>query len=204
MLKNISWSSGFFRLWVAYGLIVVIVTCVITYNEKPYMPSRNILYTKAYEFNSPDGKNHIIYHSGEGIGSLQKAASYLQSKLGTTVNPKYVTPVYGFRELDDDEEKDWFDGAVESGMVSTYKIEGNTLAFLKTTSENTKELKIFEYRKTYQAEYNSKLQNERIETLKIGLGFLIVPLLIGLTIKWILLGFRNKKSADIPPSGNTQ
>ena len=194
MLKNISWSIGFFRLWVAYGLIVVITAGVNIYDIKPYMPSKTLLFSKAYMFESPEGSTFGVYPPLGEESTLQEALPLLQGQAGATVDPEYVTPAYGFRELDDYKEKDWFDGAVESGKISTYKIEGDTLIFLKTTSEDTKVLKISEYRKTYQAEYNSKLQSERMEILKIGLGFLIVPLLIGLTIKWILLGFRSKET----------
>ena len=36
MFKNVSWSRGFFRLWLVYALVVVITTGGIIYEEKPY------------------------------------------------------------------------------------------------------------------------------------------------------------------------
>ena len=44
MFKNVSWSRGFFRLWLVYALVVVITTGVIIYEEKPYyIPNTTIL-----------------------------------------------------------------------------------------------------------------------------------------------------------------
>jgi hypothetical protein len=40
----------------------------------------------------------------------------------------------------------------------------------------------------------SNLWDERMEILQIGLGFFFIPLLAGLMVRWILLGFREKKA----------
>jgi len=66
-------------------------------------------------------------------------------------------------------------------------------------TSNTKELEISKYIKSYKSLYDSKLLDERMEVLGIGLGFLFVPLVIGLGIKWVLMGFRRKEADE---SGN--
>jgi len=38
MFKNISWSRGFFRLWVIYGLVVIGITGWSTYQDRPNIP----------------------------------------------------------------------------------------------------------------------------------------------------------------------
>jgi len=145
MPKNISWSRGFFRVWIVYGFIVAIITGVYIYNEKPYMPRKTATYSEKFD-----------------------------------AFPYFV------RNED-------FDKIVKSGKISTYKIGTHTLGFYKTTPEKTKELKIAEYRKTYQDLYDSLLWKKRMEAFKWGLGFLVGPLIIGLCIKWILIGFRRKE-----------
>ena len=42
--------------------------------------------------------------------------------------------------------------------------------------------------------YDKKMFDDRMEILQIGLGFLFFPLLAGLMVRWILLGFKEKKA----------
>jgi hypothetical protein len=42
--------------------------------------------------------------------------------------------------------------------------------------------------------YGKETWDERMENLQAGLGFLFFPLLAGLLVRWVLLGFRGKKA----------
>jgi len=159
MLKNISWSRGFFRLWVVYAFIVAIITGVNIYNEKPYMPEKTLMYK---------GKSD------------------------------------SFREARSIDQKDAFEELLRRGVINTVEVETDTLGFGKKLSQDIILSKTKEYYKEYQVRFNSKLQKSRMKNLNIGLSFLIIPLIIGLSIKWILIGFKSKEVADIPPSEDNQ
>lgn len=147
MFKGISWSRGFFRLWVFYGVIVVVVTSVNIYDETPYMPKRTLIYSEKFDEFRPKSER-------------------------------------------------LFEEAVERKLISTYEVENDTLGFTKDIPKKTKELEISKYIKSYKSLYDSKLLDERMEIASMGLGFLFVPFVIGLGIKWVLMGFRRKEAAD--------
>jgi hypothetical protein len=151
MLKDISWSRGFFRLWIVYGVIVVIITSVNIYDETPYMPKRKLSYSE---------KTGNFFDTGR----------------------------FKITGRDDADGSGW-------KGYKMYEIGSDTLGFPEAVPKKTVELKLAEYRNVFQARYDSRLLDERIEIATIGLSFLFVPLLIALIIKWILMGFRKKTDA---------
>jgi hypothetical protein len=184
MLKNISWSRGFFRLWSVYALIVVIVTGVNIYNEKLYMP-KEIWHTT--DLTSLTPKEHL---------NALKAMAKQAVKLGREY-PEYeymksqelFNKVYD-RFYSDMPRKEFYKKLGLQTLTISIPDSGN---FLITSFQATDKQELLNYAESYIKTEQADLYDERMEILQIGLGFLFVPMLTGLLIKWVLLGFRSEK-----------
>jgi hypothetical protein len=127
MFKNVSWSRGFFRLWLVYALAVVIITGGNIHDEK---------LRKVWHFSDL-----------------------------TTLSPREELDV--LRRM----------AIVDANIRIQYP-----------------EYKHMKPRELFVHAEKSNLWDERMEILQIGLGFLFIPLLAGLMVRWILLGFKEKKA----------
>ncbi len=179
MFKNISWSRGFFRLWIIYALVVVITTGFNIYYEDPYLTNTTIL--KLENSSKSNSQNNL---------QVFKRLAILREK-----HPEYA-------DMKDKE-------LISELFVSLYmdmdsKIFNKKLG-LKTFKISTPRNKYFELTIPVGAEdhldsfmksaYDKRLWEERTTSLQIGLGCLFFPLLAVLMIMWILLGFRGNAAS---------
>ena len=175
MFKNISWSRGFFRLWVIYGLVVIGITGWSTYQDRPNIPKgfwdipTPKFITEREKLNFLRQKKGMIIISARIRKKYPEYRKLEVQELLRNVHERF------YSDLSQDEfgealSKKYFDAPNEAKYQEAQK-------FVNSYFDNQK----------------SRSLKRQIGNIQGGLAFLIVPLITGLLIKWILLGFRNKE-----------
>jgi hypothetical protein len=189
MGQGVLWSRGFFRLWIIYAVIVVIITVFNVRNEKLYIKT-DIWYVENLSSLTPAEENLL----------LRKLA--IQSAKIRTKYPEYK---YSKKpELFKDAHKRFYSDYTRKEFykeigLKTWEIlmPGKTSIFVTThlfpKKQGALDREALDYVEDQIKIQKTKQWDQRIESLQIGLIFLISPLIAGLVIRWVLLGFRGKK-----------